>query len=56
MRPAVEEWHAAVGTAYGPILDERAIGGFLPVQVYYASPFQRPAESGTFGVVIAPGW
>ena len=33
-----------------------AIGGFLPVQVYYASPFQRPAESGTFGVVIAPGW
>ncbi|MFP3941202.1 MAG: BamA/TamA family outer membrane protein [Thermoanaerobaculia bacterium] len=33
-----------------------ALGGFLPIQLYYAVPFQRPDESGTFGVVIAPGW
>ena len=33
-----------------------AIGGFLPLQLYYAVPFQRPEEEATFGFVIAPGW
>ena len=32
-----------------------AIGGFLPLQLYYAAPFQRPEEEATFGFVIAPG-
>jgi hypothetical protein len=32
------------------------VGGFLPIQVYYAYPFQRPKASGTWGLVIAPGW
>ena len=32
------------------------VGGFLPVQLYYAYPFQRPEEDGVFGFVIAPGW
>lgn len=32
------------------------IGGFLPVQLYYAVPLQRPEEDGVFGFVIAPGW
>ena len=33
------------------------LGGYLPIQLYYAFPFQRPQEdSGIFGFMIAPGW
>ncbi len=32
------------------------IGGFLPLQVYYAVPFQRPRDRGAWGFLIAPGW
>lgn len=32
------------------------IAGFLPIQVYYAVPFQRPRQSGVWGFLIAPGW
>jgi hypothetical protein len=32
------------------------IAGFLPLQVYYAVPFQRPRQNGVWGFVIAPGW
>jgi WD40 repeat protein len=34
----------------------RVVLGFFPIQLYYALPFQRPEEGGTFGFVIAPGW
>ena len=30
--------------------------GALPIELYWAKPFQRPDESGVFGFVIAPGW
>jgi hypothetical protein len=30
--------------------------GALPLEFYYARPFQRPRESGVFGFLIAPGW
>jgi hypothetical protein len=30
--------------------------GALPLEFYYAKPFQRPDESGVFGFLIAPGW
>ncbi|HVS01649.1 MAG TPA: BamA/TamA family outer membrane protein [Thermoanaerobaculia bacterium] len=30
--------------------------GALPIELYYAVPFQRPEESGVFGIVITPGW
>ena len=32
------------------------VAGFLPIQVYYAVPFQRPRQSGVWGFLIAPGW
>lgn len=32
------------------------IGGFLPIQIYYAVPFQRPRDKGAWGFLIAPGW
>ncbi|HUP63648.1 MAG TPA: BamA/TamA family outer membrane protein [Thermoanaerobaculia bacterium] len=33
------------------------LGGYLPLQFYYAFPFQRPAEEGgVFGFTISPGW
>ncbi|HVR43558.1 MAG TPA: BamA/TamA family outer membrane protein [Thermoanaerobaculia bacterium] len=33
------------------------LGGYIPIQFYYAFPFQRPRESGgVFGFTIAPGW
>jgi len=33
------------------------IGGVLPVEFYYAWPFQRPAESGgVYGFLFTPGW
>jgi Tol biopolymer transport system component len=32
------------------------LGGFLPIQFYYAVPFQRPAEGRMFGFVISTGW
>lgn len=32
------------------------LGGFLPIQFYYAVPFQRPAEDRMFGFVISTGW
>jgi hypothetical protein len=30
--------------------------GALPLEFYYAKPFQRPDESGVFGFLITPGW
>ncbi|NIR46886.1 BamA/TamA family outer membrane protein [candidate division KSB1 bacterium] len=30
--------------------------GALPLQFYYAVPFQRPESSGEFGFLFAPGW
>ncbi len=30
--------------------------GALPLELYYAKPFQRPHESGVFGFLITPGW
>ena len=30
--------------------------GALPLEFYYAKPFQRPKESGVFGFLITPGW
>lgn len=32
------------------------LGGVLPLEVYYARPFQLPNEGWTWGLVIAPGW
>jgi hypothetical protein len=32
------------------------VGGFLPIEVFYAKPYQRPRESTTFGFRIATGW
>jgi Tol biopolymer transport system component len=32
------------------------LGGFLPIQLYYAVPFQRPSEDRVFGFVISTGW
>jgi hypothetical protein len=33
------------------------LGGVLPIQFYYAFPFQRPEKSsGEFGFLIIPGW
>jgi hypothetical protein len=32
------------------------IGGILPLQVYYAAPFERPREGRTLGIVVATGW
>lgn len=33
------------------------LGGYIPIQLYYAFPFQRPLEEGgVFGFNIAPGW
>jgi hypothetical protein len=32
------------------------LGGVLPLQFYYARPFQRPRTSGEYGFLIAPGW
>jgi hypothetical protein len=30
--------------------------GALPLEFYYAKPFQRPDESGVWGFLITPGW
>ena len=30
--------------------------GALPLEFYYAKPFQRPEEDWVFGFLIAPGW
>lgn len=32
------------------------LGGYLPIEVYYAFPFQRPGEDAVVGFAIAPGW
>ncbi|HEX2164912.1 MAG TPA: BamA/TamA family outer membrane protein [Thermoanaerobaculia bacterium] len=32
------------------------LGGYLPLELYYAKPFQRPDTDWQFGFVIAPGW
>jgi len=32
------------------------LGGYLPIEVYYAFPFQRPQEDAVVGFAIAPGW
>jgi len=30
--------------------------GALPIEFYYAKPFQRPQENAVFGFLITPGW
>jgi outer membrane protein assembly factor BamA len=30
--------------------------GFAVLQLYYAHPFQRPGTSGTWGILLQPGW
>ena len=32
------------------------LGGYLPLQFYYAKPFHRPEQDWQFGFVISPGW
>jgi WD40 repeat protein len=32
------------------------LGGFVPIQLYYAVPFQRPKEDRVLGFVISTGW
>jgi hypothetical protein len=32
------------------------MGGFIPLQLYYAIPFQRPEERGVLGFIITSGW
>ncbi len=32
------------------------LGGYLPLEFYYAKPFQRPNENFVFGFNISPGW
>ncbi|HUO84573.1 MAG TPA: BamA/TamA family outer membrane protein [Thermoanaerobaculia bacterium] len=32
------------------------LGGYLPLELYFAKPFQRPQEDWVFGFNIAPGW
>jgi outer membrane protein assembly factor BamA len=32
------------------------VGGFLPIQLYYAVPFQRPREDRVLGFMISTGW
>jgi Tol biopolymer transport system component len=32
------------------------LGGYLPLEFYYAKPFQRPDKDWQFGFVISPGW
>lgn len=34
----------------------RILLGYIPVQFYYAKPFQRPERDWEFGFVISPGW
>lgn len=32
------------------------VAGYIPIQLYYAHPFQRPETDWQFGFVITPGW
>jgi outer membrane protein assembly factor BamA len=32
------------------------VGGFLPIEAFYAKPYQRPREDTVFGFRIATGW
>jgi dipeptidyl aminopeptidase/acylaminoacyl peptidase len=32
------------------------VGGFLPIQIYYARPYHRPREGSTWGFMISTGW
>ncbi len=32
------------------------LGGYIPIEFYYAYPFQRPEEDGVFGFAIHTGW
>ncbi|HVS63349.1 MAG TPA: BamA/TamA family outer membrane protein [Thermoanaerobaculia bacterium] len=32
------------------------LGGYLPIELYYAHPFQRPDSDGEFGFTISTGW
>jgi len=34
----------------------RILLAYIPIEVYYAKPFQRPGEGWVFGFNIAPGW
>ena len=46
-----------VPVASAGIATRIALGGYLPLQFYYAFPLHRPnEEGGIFGFTIAPGW
>ena len=46
-----------VPVASAGIATRIALGGYLPLQFYYAFPLNRPREEGgVFGFTIAPGW
>ncbi len=32
------------------------LGGYVPIEVYSAHPFQRPGKSWVVGLLVAPGW
>ncbi|MGA7616669.1 MAG: BamA/TamA family outer membrane protein [Thermoanaerobaculia bacterium] len=32
------------------------LGGYIPLEFYWAKPLQRPEKSSVFGFLIAPGW
>ncbi len=34
----------------------RMLLSYIPIEVYYAKPFQRPARNWVFGFNITPGW
>ncbi len=44
----------AVASAGGAI--RIVLGGVIPIEVYYAIPFQRPDQHGLWGFLITPGW
>ena len=43
------------GTAGGGI-GARLLLSYIPIEVYYAKPFQRPGKGWVFGFNITPGW
>ncbi len=45
-----------VPVASAGIATRIALGGYLPLQFYYAFPLNRPDQGGVFGFTIAPGW
>src|SRR5262249_9880025 len=45
-----------VPVASGGVAARILLLGALPLEFYYARPFQRPDESGVYGFLITPGW